>query len=64
MIPLSLWQHRSERYTEKLATPDVTVADLIGDIDPIKAATLKLTYNDERVIHFRTHPSRTSAVFL
>lgn len=46
------WQHRSDRYTEKLATPDVTVADLIGDVDPIKAATLKLTYNDERVIHF------------
>ena len=46
------WLHRSERYTEKLATPDVTVADLIGDVDPIKAANLKLTYNDERVIHF------------
>jgi hypothetical protein len=39
------WIHRSERYTEKLATPDVTVADLIGDVDPIKAATLKLTYS-------------------
>ncbi|MEN9981852.1 MAG: hypothetical protein RL542_1639, partial [Bacteroidota bacterium] len=36
------WLHRSERFFEKLATPDVTVADLIGDIDPIKAATLKL----------------------
>src|ERR1700712_3664978 len=46
------WIHRSERYTEKLATPDVTVADLIGDVDPIKAATMKLTYSDERVIHF------------
>ena len=46
------WVHRSERYTEKLATPDVTVADLIGDVDPIKAATMKLTYSDERVIHF------------
>src|ERR1700733_14233938 len=34
------WVHRSERYTEKLATPDVTVADLIGDVDPIKAATM------------------------
>jgi magnesium chelatase subunit I len=39
------WIHRSERYTEKLATPDVTVADLIGDVDPIKAATMKLTYS-------------------
>src|SRR6195952_3502342 len=35
------WIHRRERYTEKLATPDVTVADLVGDVDPIKAATLK-----------------------
>ncbi|MEM6347903.1 MAG: magnesium chelatase, partial [Bacteroidota bacterium] len=43
------WVHRSLRYTEKLATPDVTVADLIGDVDPIKAATLKLPYSDERV---------------
>jgi len=46
------WLHRSERYTEKLATPDVTVADLIGDVDPIKAASLKLPYSDERVIHY------------
>ena len=37
------WMHRDERYTEKLATPDVSVADLIGDVDPIKAATLKIT---------------------
>ncbi|MDG1690462.1 MAG: magnesium chelatase, partial [Flavobacteriales bacterium] len=41
--PIS-WLHRSERFAEKLATPDVTVADLIGDIDPIKAANLKLSY--------------------
>ncbi len=46
------WLHRSDRYTEKLATPDVTVADLIGDVDPIKAASLKLPYSDERVIHY------------
>src|SRR6185436_11540251 len=38
------WLHRSERYGEKLATPDVSVADLIGDIDPIKAANLKLSF--------------------
>src|SRR6187551_408880 len=44
------WIHRSERYGEKLATPDVSVADLIGDIDPIKAANLKLSFADERVI--------------
>ena len=46
------WLHRDTRYQEKLATPDVTIADLIGDIDPIKAATLKLDYSDERVIHY------------
>lgn len=49
--PIS-WLHRSDRYTEKLATPDVSIADLIGDVDPIKAANLKLDYSDERVIHF------------
>ncbi len=38
------WLHRSQRYGEKLATPDVSVADLIGDIDPIKAANLKLKF--------------------
>ena len=58
------WQHRSERYTEKLATPDVTVADLIGDLDPIKAATLKLTYNDERVIHFGLIPRAHRSIFV
>ena len=59
-----LWQHRSDRYTEKLATPDVTVADLIGDVDPIKAATLKLTYNDERVIHFGLIPRAHRSIFV
>ena len=48
--------HRNERF-EKLATPDVTVADLIGDVDPIKAATLKLSYADEKkVIHYGMIP--------
>lgn len=61
--PIS-WQHRSERYTEKLATPDVTVADLIGDVDPIKAATLKLTYNDERVVHFGLIPRAHRSIFV
>ena len=46
------WLHRSERYGEKLATPDVSVADLIGDIDPVKAANLRLSFADERVIHY------------
>ncbi|MGJ8738015.1 MAG: magnesium chelatase, partial [Zobellia laminariae] len=49
--PIS-WLHKDERFAEKLATPDVTVADLIGDVDPIKAANLKLSYADDRVIHF------------
>ena len=50
------WVHRNDRFFEKLATPDVTVADLIGDIDPIKAASLKLSYSDPQVIHFGMIP--------
>src|ERR1017187_5629414 len=58
------WVHRSERYTEKLATPDVSVADLIGDVDPIKAASLKLPYSDERVIHFALIPRSHRSIFV
>jgi magnesium chelatase subunit I len=58
------WIHRSERYSEKLATPDVNVADLIGDVDPIKAATLKLPYSDERVIHFGLIPRSNRGIFV
>lgn len=58
------WMHRDERYTEKLATPDVTVADLIGDSDPIKAANLKLDYSDERVIHFGLVPRSNRGIFV
>lgn len=58
------WWHRNDRYTEKLATPDVSVADLIGDVDPIKAATLKLSYNDERVIHFGLVPRSHRSIFV
>lgn len=58
------WIHRSERYVEKLATPDVSVADLIGDVDPIKAATLKLPYSDERVIHFGLIPHSHRSIFV
>jgi len=61
--PIS-WLHRAERYTEKLATPDVSVADLIGDVDPIKAATLKLPYSDERVIHFGLIPRSHRGIFV
>ncbi len=59
-----VWIHRSERYAEKLATPDVSVADLIGDVDPIKAATLKLPYSDERVIHFGLIPRSHRSIFV
>jgi len=58
------WVHRKERYGEKLATPDVSVADLIGDIDPIKAANLKLSFADERVIHYGIIPRSNRGIFV
>ncbi|KQT25670.1 magnesium chelatase [Chryseobacterium sp. Leaf405] len=58
------WLHRDERFFEKLATPDVTVADLIGDVDPIKAANLKLSYADDRVIHFGMIPRANRCIFV
>lgn len=58
------WIHRSERYGEKLATPDVSVADLIGDIDPIKAANQKLTFADEEVIHYGIIPRSNRGIFV
>ncbi|MBA3648137.1 MAG: magnesium chelatase [Chitinophagales bacterium] len=58
------WLPREDRYTEKLATPDVSVADLIGDVDPIKAATLKLPYSDERVIHYGIIPRSHRCIFV
>ena len=58
------WLHRSERYGEKLATPDVSVADLIGDIDPIKAANLKLSFADDRVIHYGIIPRSNRCIFV
>ncbi|MFM9910813.1 MAG: magnesium chelatase [Chitinophagaceae bacterium] len=57
------WLHRSERYGEKLATPDVSVADLIGDIDPIKAANLRLSFADEGVIHYGIIPRSNRSIF-
>lgn len=62
-LPIA-WMHRDERYTEKLATPDVSTADLIGDIDPIKAASLKLSYSDERVIHYGLIPRSHRCIFV
>ena len=61
--PIS-WIHREERFFEKLATPDVTVADLIGDVDPIKAANLRLSYADDRVIHFGMIPRANRSIFV
>ncbi|MDQ2719512.1 MAG: magnesium chelatase [Bacteroidota bacterium] len=58
------WLHRSDRYGEKLATPDVSVADLIGDLDPIKAANLKLSFADERVIHYGIIPRSNRGIFV
>jgi magnesium chelatase subunit I len=58
------WMHRDSRYVEKLATPDVSIADLIGDVDPIKAATLKMAYSDERVIHYGLVPRAHRSIFV
>lgn len=58
------WLPREERFYEKLATPDVTVADLIGDVDPIKAANLRLSYADDRVIHFGMIPRANRCIFV
>ncbi len=58
------WLHRDKRFFEKLATPDVTIADLIGDVDPIKAANLKLSYADERVIHYGMIPRANRSIFV
>ncbi len=57
------WLHREERYQEKLATPDVSMADLIGDIDPIRASRERLDLSDERVIHFGLIPRTNRGVF-
>ena len=61
--PIS-WVHRSDRFAEKLATPDVSVADLIGDLDPIKAANLKLSFADEQVIHYGLIPRSNRFIFV
>ena len=59
-----VWLHRNDRFSEKLATPDVTVADIIGDVDPIKAANLKLSYADDRVIHYGMIPRANRCIFV
>jgi magnesium chelatase subunit I len=55
--------HRTQRYQEKLATPDVTIADLIGDIDPVKAVARKLDFSDEEVIHYGIIPRSNRGIF-
>jgi magnesium chelatase subunit I len=57
------WLPRAARYGEKLATPDVTMADLIGDVDPLKAARRKLDLSDEEVIHFGIIPRTNRGIF-
>lgn len=61
--PIS-WLYRNDRFYEKLATPDVTIADIIGDVDPIKAANLKLSYADDRVIHYGMIPRANRCIFV
>jgi len=58
------WISREQRYNEKLATPDVSIADLIGDIDPIKAATKRLNYAHEGAIHFGIIPRTNRGIFI
>lgn len=58
-----VWIGRDERYHEKLATPDVTIADLIGDLDPIKAAARKTSLADPQVVHFGLLPRSNRGIF-
>ncbi|MBX3142000.1 MAG: sigma 54-interacting transcriptional regulator [Trueperaceae bacterium] len=57
------WLPREQRYVEKLATPDTTVADIVGDIDPIKAARLGTRLGDERAVHFGLLPRANRGIF-
>src|SRR6185295_15094420 len=57
------WVHRSGRYVEKLATPDVTIADIIGDVDPIKAARGGHLLSDELTMHFGLLPRANRGLF-
>jgi magnesium chelatase subunit I len=57
------WLHRDQRYVEKLATPDVTIADMVGDIDPIKAAAAGLNLSDELTMHYGLLPRANRGIF-
>ena len=59
----SRWLPRDERYVEKLATPDVTIADMIGDLDPIKAARAGLQLSDELTMHYGLLPRANRGIF-
>ncbi|MBG0562205.1 sigma 54-interacting transcriptional regulator [Actinoplanes aureus] len=61
LLPIS-WLHRSERYGEKLATPDTSVGDLIGDVDPIKVAEGR-ALGDPETIHFGLVPRTNRGIF-
>src|SRR5437762_1244224 len=57
------WLPRASRYVEKLATPDVTIADMLGDIDPIKAAQAGLNLSDELTMHYGLLPRANRGIF-
>ena len=57
------WLKREDRYVEKLATPDVTIADMVGDIDPIKAAEAGLNLSDELTMHYGLLPRANRGIF-
>jgi magnesium chelatase subunit I len=57
------WLRREDRYVEKLATPDVTIADMVGDIDPIKAAHAGLNLSDELTMHYGLLPRANRGIF-
>src|SRR5690349_15540705 len=61
-LPIA-WLPREERYVEKLATPDVTIADMVGDIDPIKAAHAGLNLADELTMHYGLLPRANRGIF-
>jgi magnesium chelatase subunit I len=61
-LPIA-WLRRDERYVEKLATPDVTIADMVGDIDPIKAAQAGLNLSDELTMHYGLLPRANRGIF-
>ena len=61
-LPIA-WRHRDQRYVEKLATPDVTIADMVGDIDPVKAARGGLQLSDELTMHFGLLPRANRGIF-